>query len=58
MNDLEINTFIETMQEFGDVWTSEQVKDVYGSSSLEAAINDRKACHAKIADIIGTVINS
>ncbi|EET59487.1 hypothetical protein BRYFOR_08578 [Marvinbryantia formatexigens DSM 14469] len=58
MSNLEINTFIETMQEFGDIWTPEQVQDVYGDYSLADAINDRKACHAKMADIIGAVINS
>ena len=39
----EINTFIETMEEFGDPWTVDQVKDVYGDNSLEEAITDRKA---------------
>ena len=39
----EINTFIEIMEEFGDVWTVERVKDVYGDKFLEEAINDRKA---------------
>ena len=34
----EINTFIETMEEFGDHWTVERVKDVYGDKSLEEAI--------------------
>lgn len=53
----EINTFIETMEEFGDVWTVDQVKDVYGDNSLEEAINDRKAANAMFDSIIGTVMN-
>ena len=36
----DINTFIETMEEFGDIWTVEQVKDVYGKKTLEEAIAD------------------
>ena len=53
----EINTFIETMEEFGDVWTIECVKDVYGDKSLEEAINDRKAILAQFGSIIGTLLN-
>lgn len=53
----EINTFIETMEEFGDVWTVERVKDVYGDKSLEEAINDRKAILAQLGSIIGTLLN-
>mgnify|MGYP007094096102 FL=1 len=57
MTNKEINTFIETMEEFGDIWTVEQVKDVYGKKTLEEAIADRQSSHAKFADIIRTVIN-
>lgn len=53
----EINTFIETMEEFGDVWTIERVKDVYCDKSLEEAINDRKAILAQFGSIIGTLLN-
>lgn len=53
----EINTFIETMEEFGDVWTVERVKDVYGDKSLKEAINDRKAILAQFGSIIGTLLN-
>ena len=53
----DINTFIETMEEFGDIWTVEQVKDVYSKKTLEVAIADRQSSHAKFADIIRTVIN-
>lgn len=53
----EINTFIETMEEFGDVWTIERVKDVYGDKSLEEAINDRKAILSQFGSIIGTLLN-
>ena len=48
---------IETMEEFGDIWTVEQVKDVYSKKTLEEAIADRQSSHAKFADIIRTVIN-
>lgn len=53
----EINTFIETMEELGDVWTVERVKDVYSDKSLEEAINDRKAILAQFGSIIGTLLN-
>ena len=33
MNKQEINEFIEKMEEVGDVWTEEQVNDVYGDCS-------------------------
>lgn len=57
MTKAEINTFIETMEEFGDIWTADQVKEVYGSSTLKEAIADRKSSHEKMADLIGKVIN-
>ena len=57
MTKAEINTFIETMEEFGDIWTADQVEEVYGSSSLKEAIADRKSSHEKMADLIGKVIN-
>ena len=57
MTKVEINTFIETMEEFGDIWTANQVEEIYGSSTLEEAIADRKSSHEKMADLIGKVIN-
>nr|WP_294530660.1 hypothetical protein [uncultured Blautia sp.] len=45
------------MEEFGDIWTVEQVKDVYSKKALEEAIADRQSSHAKFVDIIRTVIN-
>lgn len=41
MNKQEINEFIEKMKEAGDVWTEEQVNDVYGESSFEDALADK-----------------
>lgn len=57
MTKAEINTFIETTEEFGDIWTADQVEEVYGSSTLKEAIADRKSSHEKMADLIGKVIN-
>ena len=57
MTKAEIATFIETMEEFGDNWTEEQVEDVYGNRTLEEALADRKSATAKFADIIGKVLN-
>lgn len=53
----EINTFIETMEELGDIWTPDQVEDVFGDDSLESAIDSRKSQLGQFADIIGTVLN-
>ena len=57
MTKAEINTFIATMEEFGDIWTADQVEEVYGNSTLEEAIADRKSSHEKMAGLIGKVIN-
>ena len=57
MTKAEINTFIETMEEFGDIWTADQVEEVYGSSTLDEAIADRRSSHEKMADLIGKGIN-
>ena len=57
MNKHEINTFIEEMESIGDEWTPEQVEDVYGSSTLEEALADRKSALNAFFDIIGKVIN-
>ena len=56
MTKVEINTFIETMEEFGDIWTADQVEEVYGNSTLKEAIADRKSSHEKMADLSGKVI--
>ena len=42
MTETEIQMFIETMEELGDDWTPDQVKEVYGDYTYEAAINERK----------------
>lgn len=57
MTKSETAEFIEPLEEIGDVWTEEQVLDVYGDYSLEDAISDRKTSINKIGDIIETVLN-
>ena len=57
MTKTEINTFIETMEEFGDIWTADQVEEVYRNNTLDEAIADRRSSHEKMADLIGKVIN-
>lgn len=57
MTKVEIDTFIETMEEFNDVWTPEQVLEVYGDKTLEEALTDRKSAIFSLADIIGNVLN-
>ena len=57
MTKTEINTFIETMEEFGDFWTADQVEEVYGSNTLDEAIADRRSSHDKMEDLICKGIN-
>lgn len=57
MNKIEIDTFIETTGEFGDVWTVEQVQDVYGDKSLDEALADRRVSYEHMSNIIGNSIN-
>lgn len=57
MTKTEINTFIETMEEIGDIWTPEQVEDVYGDKTLDEALIDRKSACNKLGDIISTIIH-
>ena len=57
MKKSDVRTFIETMEELGDIWTEEQVQDVYGDTSLKKALKDRRASLSIMSDIIGKVIN-
>lgn len=57
MTKTEINTFIETMEEIGDIWTPKQVEDVYGDKTLDEALMDRKSACDKLGDIISTIIH-
>ena len=57
MTKTEILEFIEEMNAIGDEWTEEQVKNVYGSFTLEDAIQDRKRSLNSFFGIINTVLN-
>ena len=57
MNNQEINEFIEQMETIGDSWTVDQVKDVYGNTSLEDALKDRKSSVDQLLSIMGKGIN-
>ena len=57
MNKQEINEFIKKMKEVGDVWTEEQVNDMYGDSSFEDALADRQSSLDHMSDIINKAIN-
>lgn len=58
MKNKDVAVFIEEMEAIGDDWTPEQVEDVYGDSTLEEALADRKSALGTFFDIIGKVINS
>ena len=57
MTKSEIETFIETMRNIGDEWTPAQVKDVYGDSTLEAALAERQGMVNQLAGNIGKLLN-
>lgn len=58
MTDIEISTFIETMEEIGDTeWTPESVQEEYGDMTLAEALADRKSIISQFGDIIGTILN-
>ena len=53
----ESKIFIEEMEELGDIWTQEQVMSAYADSSLEDALNDRRAALSTFSGIIGQILN-
>lgn len=57
MDHNDISTFIERMEEAGDIWEREDVERVYGAISLEEAIHDRMNDLNWFADILSKVIN-
>lgn len=57
MNRKEANLFIEEMKDIGDDWTIDQVMDVYGDTSLDDALSDRKSSINIYTDIIDKVVN-
>lgn len=57
MKKSDVLTFIETMEEHGDIWTEEQVQDVYGDDSLEEALKDRMQSVSIMGDILGKYLN-
>ena len=57
MKKKDVAVFIEEMEAIGDMWTPEQVEIVYGGSTLEEALADRKSTFGTFFDIIGKVIN-
>lgn len=56
MTKSEAEIFIDEMGSIGDVWTVEQVMDVYGNVTLEMALKDRKSSVETFVDIISAVI--
>ena len=48
MKDKEINNFIRETGKMGDIWTKEQVKDVYQNVSLA----DRQRSYDKMKDML------
>jgi hypothetical protein len=57
MTKQEIQEFIDTMEEIGDVWEADDVERVYGSMSLEDALKDRQSSVSAFFDIVAKVLN-
>lgn len=57
MKKKDVQEFIEEMEAIGDEWTPEQVEDVYGDSTLEEALADRKGSVNTFFDIIEKALN-
>ena len=57
MTKAEIETFIERMEEIGDVWEPEDVERVYGDRTLNDALEDRMGDMMAFGNIMAAVIN-
>lgn len=57
MNEQDIKTFIECMEESGDIWDESDVRRVYGNNTLEEALQNRKNELLWFANNIDKVIN-
>ena len=57
MSEIEIGTFIERMEEMGDVWEPEDVERVYGHMSLDEALEKRMSDMGAFGNIINTILN-
>lgn len=57
MTKQEVQEFIESMEEIGDVWEEADVERVYGHMSLEDALKDRRASVDILFNIVGKLIN-
>lgn len=42
MTPKDINTFVETMTQLGDVWEPHVAEGIYGDCTLQEALEDRK----------------
>lgn len=56
MTKFDAEIFIEEMEEIGDVWTVDQVLDVYGDDTLESALEKRKSEVGIFMNIISSII--
>ena len=55
MKDTELDNFIRETGKVGDIWTKEQVKDVYPNVSLEEALADRQKSYDKMRNMLGSM---
>lgn len=58
MTKIEINEFIERMEEIGDIWSVEDATRVYSDATLEEALSDRMSAIQMFGNIVSTVLNT
>lgn len=57
MTDNDIEIFIEEMDNMGDHWEKDDVKNIYSDKSLDEALEERKTSIAMLDDIIGQLLS-
>ena len=56
MKEKDMDIFIRETGKVGDIWTKEQVIDVYQNISLDAALAERQKSYDRMRNIIGYMI--
>lgn len=56
MKEKDMDIFIRETGKVGDIWTKEQVIDVYQNISLEAALAERQKFYARMNDMMHSMV--
>lgn len=58
MTDKEIYQFIDTMKEFDDSWSYEEVKKIYGRIPLDEAVQIQTQTHKRWRNILNNLLSA